>query len=354
MLTGDRFIVYGGTAHHGFDAEVLRLINSVTGLGLEFSHCWYNIWPDGEPGFRLEDPATVSGRHALVFACPITDKYENNLKDLITACKRQYGAASVTAILSFMRYRRQDRSEHEHEITRLRWFISDLKHWGADRFVVCEPHSVENTRRYCQESGLELHISDPTRLFADTVNPVIQTLGGADRVSIYSPDMGSVGRAISLAKAIGARVLATPKRRVNGRIEMVNSNDFIELVRARCRSDVPISCDLDSIRGSHIFMREDEIDSGTSAATTAKRLREAGAESVSFIATHPVCSRGWKMKLFPYREDAPFKMIWLGNTRPRGDGETEYEGSTGSKIIKVDMAPVIAEILIKVLAEIKD
>jgi len=355
MLNGDRFIVYGGTANHSLDSKVLKLVNHITHLNLRFSDWLPNIWHDGEQGFRLKEPESVRDRHALIFACPVSEKHEGILRDLATACKKQYKAKSVTVILSFLRYRRQDRSELNHEITRLRWFISDMKHWGVDRLVICEPHSVEKTMLYCQEFGLSLHLADPTRIFADTMTGVIQTLGGSNDIVIYSPDLGSIKRAIALARAINSRVLVTPKRRKDGRIELLNEAEFLALIPQEYGSDVEISCDRNIINGLHVIMREDEIDSGTTSATTAIKLRESGAKSVSLIATHPVCSREWAIKLFPHNKgEAPFTTVWLGNTRPRGESQRDYEGLTEYGVVEVDIAPAIAETLIKVLENITD
>jgi len=352
MLQKNRFVVYGGTGNHRFDAAVLRLVNNVTNLGLGFSHCWHNTWPDGEPGFRMENPQAIKGRHALIFSCPVNHKLVSELKDLLTACKHQYGATSVTAVLSFLRFRRQDHEEFEHEITRLRWFIRDLKHWGADALVVCEPHSLENTLKYCAEFGLKLHLSDPTRLFAEAIASVVQTLGGQEKVRVYSPDLGSIERSLALAKLLGVGVLATPKRRINTRVELVDGEDFLRVARKNFGTEVPISCDLHDLSGLHLFMRDDEIDSGSTAVTTVRRLHEVNAQSVNLITTHPVCSRGWKMRFFPEGEQQPFANIWLGNTRPRGDGETDYEGSTGGRIQEVDIAPAVAGTLSEVLSQL--
>ncbi len=354
MLAKDRFVVYGGTGNHGFDASVLRVVNSVTGLGLEFSHCWHSVWPDGEPGFRIGNPGMIHSRHALVFACPVNYKLASELGDLITACKHQYGARSVIAILSFLRYRRQDHDDFEHEITRLRWFIRDLKNWGADQLVVCDPHSEGHTRKYCNEFGIKLRVCDPTAVFADAIKGVIQAIGGSPRARIYSPDFGSVARAIALAKLLGLTVLATPKRRTNSRVEMVQDGEFLKDVWARFGDDAPVSCEVQDLGGLHLFMREDEVDSGSTAVTTARALSSAGAGSVNLVATHPVCSRGWKIRFFPVGEAQPFRQIWLGNTRPRGDGETAYEGSTGGQVRGVDVSPCVAGALAEVLSNIQD
>jgi len=352
MLPSERFLVFGGTAHHGFDAKVLNLTNVVTGLDLKFRHLWYQGWPDGEPGFRMEKPELIKDRHVVIFSCPITLKHTEELHDLITATKKQYAARSVIAVLPFIRFRRQDHAEFVHEITRLRWFLSDLKYWGADDLIACEPHSVENMERFCKEFGLKLHIANPTKLFAEAIRGPVQAMGGVDTVRMYSPDFGSVGRAIALARELGLTVVATPKQRLNGRISIVDNADFLAAIHQKYGPDAPVSCDVEELRGLNVIMCEDEIDTAGTAVTTAVNLRRIGAKSVRIVATHPVCSPGWKMRLFPFGEPPPFENIWLGDTRPRGN-ETEYEGSTG-RIDGVSMAPAVAATLVKILESITD
>ncbi len=352
MPVENDFMVYGGTENHRFDASVLELVNEATNLQLAFDHVWHETWPDGEPGFTLQNYAHIEGRHVIIFSCPVTYELESELRDLVTACKHQYRARSVTVVLSFLRYGRQDREERVEEITRLRWFIKDLKGWGADRLVVCEPHSVKHTRKHCEDFGLELHTCDPTGLFADEIRQLVQTLG-AENVKIYSPDFGSAGRAIALARATGTTVVATSKQRLSGDTVAVeqdlDKDAFLKRIHDEYGADVTISCDVTDLSGLHMVMREDELSTGTTAVLTAEVLRKAGAESVRIIATHPVCTRGWKMKCFPRTGEAPFEGVWLGNTRPRGENQTVYKGSTGGRVKTVDIAPAVAETLAEVL-----
>ncbi|MEY4731597.1 MAG: hypothetical protein RL681_543 [Candidatus Parcubacteria bacterium] len=349
MLDRDRIVVYGGTGHHTFDDEVLRIVNLLSGSALDFSHSDHDTFPDGESGFRLAKPAKIRGRHVVIFSCPVTYKLESELKDLATACKHQYGARTVTVVLSFLRYRRQDHAEFTHEISRLQFFLRNLKHYGADNLVVCEPHSVPNTKKFAEKYGLSLFIADPTRLFADALRNVVQGFGGPEKTAVYSPDLGSVERAIALAKALGVGVFATPKKRADGAVSLVKDDQFFEVVQERYGTNVPISCDLSTARGMNLLMREDEVDSAHTAVLTAREIRSFSIATIHLLATHPVCSRGWKKKLFPFEGPPPFDSVWLGNTRPRGDGETEYEGSTGKRVEHVSIEPVIAETLEAVL-----
>ena len=355
MSENDRFIVYGGTENHGFDARVLELVNETTGMSLPFSHIWHEKHPDGEPGFILEDFERIRDRHAIIFSCPISYELESELRDILCATKLQYGAASATVVLSYLRYRRQDRAEKNHEITRLRWFVHSLTAWGADRLVVCEPHSVENTLKHCDEANLDLHICDPTRIIAEDLMSLVRTLD-PDQVVVYSPDYGSVGRAVAFAKATGTRVVATPKQRIYDDTVKIGGEFDTEAFLTRIHKDhgdeVPVSCNTEELRGQHVFMREDELATGTTALLTARKLREAGARSVRFIATHPVCTRGWKMKFFPQNGGNPFDRVWLGNTRARGEEQTNYQGSTGGRVSTIDIAPAVAETLSGVIRDL--
>ena len=179
-LAADQVVIYGGTGNHTFDDRVLELVCKATGKPFRFTHIWHATWPDGEPGFHLTETERIKGRHVIIFSCPTTAKLEIELQHMVGAAKMQYDAKTVTVVLSFLRYRRQDRSELQHEITRLRLFIFALQTFGVDHLVICEPHSVEHTERYANEFGLKLWIVDPTRVFAAALKDLVQTVGGPE------------------------------------------------------------------------------------------------------------------------------------------------------------------------------
>ncbi|OGE94923.1 MAG: hypothetical protein A3H72_02845 [Candidatus Doudnabacteria bacterium RIFCSPLOWO2_02_FULL_48_8] len=349
MISSEKLMVYGTTGHHSFHARVVNILNRTASLTLRFSHIWHSTWSDGEPGFCLDEPQKISDKHVLLFACPITTRIRSEMADLIKACKLQYGAKTLTLILGFLPFRRQDHEEKNNEITRLRWFIRDLKCWGVDHLVVCEPHSEEKTQEFCDEFGLKLWIADPTKVFVEAISGVVAALG-KDRVRFYSPDLGSIIRSLRMAKAMGLQMCASPKLRQNNEVHLVEDSRFLDKVAEIFGDDAAlVSCDLNDLAECHAFMREDELSTGRTSCNTAHRLKLNRIASVRLIATHPVCSPGWKMALFPFGELQPFDTIWFGDTRPRGHDETEYEGSTGGRIIPVSMAPVIVQSLVSVL-----
>lgn len=353
MLSADRFFVLCNGVYHPFHAEVLRIVNQAKGMNLRLGHIWHNTFPDGEPGFSIADYEEVSGKHVIVLACIINANSLCEVHDLISACKHQYGAQSVILALSFMMFRRQDHEEKPEEICRLSLFIKDLKDWGVDSLIVCEPHNVMNTQKFCDRWGVKLFVCNPRQIFAKVISPLVLALG-TEKVKFYSPDLGSVGRALEMARLLGCNVLASPKLRTEIGIELVDDERFMTKVYEQFGCDVPVSCDIRECEGLHVFMQEDELATGRTSEETARRLRASGGSSLRLIVTHPVCTHGWKMALFPRRRPQPFESIWLGNTRPRGVNQTEYQGSTGGRVEKVRVEPAMAETLINVMEDIKD
>jgi len=353
-MTNNNFIIYGGSNNHSFDSETLGIINDLTGLDLEFSHIWHQKWPDEESGFLLHDHKKISGKDAIIFSCPINDSLENELEDIVMACKHQYNARFVTVIFSFMRYRRQDHIEIQSEVTRLRWFIFKLKRLGVDRLVVVEPHSIKNTIKFCAECKMELYICDPTPAIAQAVKNEILAMGLENSI-IFSPDLGSVGRAINLAKSLGIDVIASPKKRLFGDEVAIEDNfdeiKFLQKIYEEYGYNAPVSCDINDIKNKNVWIREDEISTGGTAISIADKLRKNGAKSVHFIATHPVCTYGWKIKLFPSDGRKIFNSVWLGDTRPRGNGASSYQESTSGRINRIKIAPVLARTLVKALKD---
>jgi len=355
----DEFVVFGCAEHHGFHAGVMDSVNDVAGINLTFAHISYNFWPDGESGSFIDCPEEIEGKHVIIFTTPVNDKLELQLRDLVCACKWQYGAKSVSVVMTFMRYRRQDRPEKNHEITRLRWFLHGLKAWGVDHLIVCDPHNLKNTQQYCTEAGVELHVCMPTKLFANRVDRTIKTLRteGAKVVG-YAPDFGSIARVLAFAIEINTIVVATPKERLNGDTVNIDAAfdqvEYLAQIHAEFGEDAPITCDQTELEGAHVFMLDDELSTGGTAASVSALARKAGAASVRFIATHPVCSPGWKNVLRIYREaeERPFDQVFLGTTRPRGLDQTTYEGSTGGRVERVDITPTFAHELIKLMADL--
>jgi phosphoribosylpyrophosphate synthetase len=344
------FVVFRDTCDKYFTDKVLKMVNTKLKTNLQFSHFWHNTFPDGESGSFPENGKQIRGRYPIIFSCPITDHLEVEMFHILFACG-QFGSRERILVMPFLRYRRQDRVEKAHEITRLRWFIGMLSLMGVKHLVICDPHSVKHTNDFCREFNVKLHVADPTTHIAQCLRPRLRKIPRSD-LFIYSPDLGSARRAESLARSLKCRVLLTPKGRgPDGEVRILHSSDLPPGIREQLGDHIELlSDDWHEATGKHLIMREDEIATARTATMTAAALRQVGVASVSLVATHPVCCDGWKLVLFPPGKPSPFDNVWLGNTRPRGKG-TECEGSTGARVKVINMANVVANTLVKVIKQ---
>jgi phosphoribosylpyrophosphate synthetase len=350
VVNPDDLIFYSGTLNYELGERTLGIVSARLNRHLDFTDIYFNEWADDERGFELENPDKIAGKHIVIFVSVTDDEEELQMYDMVTACKYQYFCATVTVVMSFLRYRRQDHPDYTNEITRLRWFMKRMKDAGVDYLIVCDPHNVKNTSDFSNEFGLQLTIADPSHLFAAEVMPLILSYG-PENVIWYSPDYGSVERAIIMARLTKTRVLASDKKRIDGVVTSLGNTDgLLERIHKEFGTDIFVTTDMTAVAGLHVFMREDELDSGATSSTTAVGLRRSGALSVRLIATHTVCSNSWKRRLLPRKSDRPFDHIYFGNTRPRGPRKkTVYQMRTGGLATTVDVSPALANSLISVI-----
>ena len=338
------------------DDVALRLAKNQLGYNeLKFTHVIHKTWGDREPGFRLNRFDQIEGKTVVIFSSPVDDKLELQLRDMVMACRWQYGAKRIIVVMSFLRYRRQDHVDKQHEITRLRLFIKSLSDWGVNHLIVCDPHNAKKTSDFCREFNIDLSIADPTELFVDATRPLLLS-SGLENVVLFSPDFGSVERALAMAERMNLPLVALPKRRINGRLEAVpDPHQFQDQLITEYSPHVPLGCDISQLSGKIVVFREDEVDSGRTSAMQAWELHKVGVKAIYLLATHPVCSDGWRDNLFPYGERQPFTQVYMGDTRRRGDfTKTDYEGSTGGEVTVVSMAPILAHWLVRVLENLTD
>lgn len=342
-IEADKFVVIGGTGNHDLDKHIIEWINSTIGTNLEFMHIDFDYHGDNEDNFRIPDGETIKGKIAVIFQSVYELKLKEHLMCLCYAAKYQYGAEKIIAVLPFMNFRRQDHDDedHKHEINRNRQFIHDLKSNGVDKLVLCDIHSRQ-TLENCKKEGIEAHNVSGATIFADRLMPIVDLLKmSGENCYVYSPDGGSVERAYNLAKLLDVPIIMMMKKRDNsGEVKEVRDEAKLKIICAHYKYDIRFA-DTELVDGSAVIVIDDEISTGRTGRLTGWSLKEKGAKSLVFCATHPVCSNGWKRNFI---DNNPYDRIIFGNTIPR-----PYEKSTGGKITDVFMTKVIASQLTKVM-----
>ncbi len=337
----DEVLFFSGNGNHLLGEKVLSKLSEFYGIKLSFQHISYAEFPDGESDNSIPNHAKIFQKTVVVIQSTFTQNFTAELLELCWAIKHQYGAKHLIAVLPFMRYRRQDHPEKPEEINRNRMFIERLRHCGVDELVVVTPHSDEIATN-CKHAGITFHEVDVSPIFASVINTLL-TPELQEKTYVFTPDQGSIPRAINLAKHLDVGVLFSLKFRGSNNETLIvePTPEQIESVIQSYNFPKLSYASKTEIDGSIIIMAEDEIASGGTSNSTAKKLKACGAKKIYLTATHPVCIPGWKRKLF---DGAPFDKVMVCDTIPRGLKER-----TGGQIHDVSVADSLASVIFKTL-----
>lgn len=342
MKTVSNILFYSGNGHHRFGAEMLHNLNELLGARLSFSHTDFEEFPDEESDARFPNFDQIRDKPVVFYQSIYNARLFMEALQSIWSLKMQYRAIYLIAVIPFMIYRRQDHLENQTEVCRLKMAIEFLKAAGVNEIISVTPHS-EKMKTFSHEAGIKFHEVDLSALFVSRIKAYL-----SDPPIVYSPDAGSIPRAIKIARLLKSQMIFSLKKRglnnnaeikmeeeaeIEATIKYYHAEDFQEINYANSQI----------ISGESIVMVEDEVSTGSTANQTGCRLRQLGAKEVIFLATHPVLVRGWRRKLF---DNNPFTKIIMSNTIPRN-----YEKMTGGLIDDVSAAPLTAEMLYKALKQ---
>ncbi|OGI87248.1 hypothetical protein A2995_01035 [Candidatus Nomurabacteria bacterium RIFCSPLOWO2_01_FULL_33_24] len=341
MITQSKFAIVGGTGNHDLDKHVIAWINDTAGTNFKFFNINFDDFPDGESDRRIENYGELKNKIVVLLESTYSDHLWNQFLELSWAIKYQYEAKTIIAVQPFMHYRRQDQGNKKNEINRNRRACYEMKKNGIDKLLLLDIHS-KATLENCKEAGIEAFNVSGAGPFADRLKPILHiTKKQGQKFYIFSPDEGSVIRAINVAKILGVEVILSLKNRKHeGETVIINSKEKVKTISKKYGCQLLLATD-ELIKDSTVVIIEDELSTGGTAKLTGSDLKKKKARDIIFCATHPVCVSGWKRKFI---DETPFSRIFFGNTIPR-----PYEKRTGGKITDVFMSAVIASELLNIM-----
>lgn len=231
-------------------------------LGFELGKCEVKHFADGEILVELEE--SVRGKH--VYFVQSTNKPVNsNLMEIligIDACKRA-SAASITAIIPYFGYARQDRKAKPRQPITSKLVASLLERAGADRVVTVDLHATQI------QGFFDIPADDITAngLIAD----YFKHKEGLGEIVVVSPDHGGAVRARNLANALGAPIAIIDKRRPKP-----NVAEAMNLIG--------------DVDGKTAIIIDDMVDTAGTLTAGIKMLKDKGAKAVYASCSHGILS----------------------------------------------------------------
>ena len=247
--------IFAGSSSVEFAKEVCQ------SLDVPLSKADIKRFSDGEISVQISE--SVRGRDVFIIQSTGAPSNDNLMELLImTDALRRSSASSITAVVPYFGYARQDRKAAPRVPITARLVADLYEKAGINRVVTIDLHAgqiqgffdipVDNLygsiifQEYIQSKNLK--------------NPVIA-----------SPDIGGVARARYFAEKLGLEMVIIDKRR-----EKANESEVMNIIG--------------DVTGKDVIMIDDMVDTAGTMVKGAAALKANGATSVMACATHGVLS----------------------------------------------------------------
>ena len=231
-------------------------------LGKDLGEITIKTFSDGELWIKFEENI----RGTDVFIIQPTNSPGDNIIELsltIDAAVRA-SAKTVTAVIPYFGYGRQDRKDNPRVPISSRVMVDMVTATGANRIITMDLHST-------QIQGFATIPFD--HLYSRMVLlDAIKSLGLTPENSVVlSPDVGSARMSQAYAKRLGMHFALIDKRRY-----APNKAEIVHLIG--------------ELNGKDVLIIDDMIDTAGTTVNAANAAKENGANTVTAVATHALFS----------------------------------------------------------------
>lgn len=232
-------------------------------LGLSVSKSDVTKFSDGEINVKVNE--TVRGADVFIVQ-PTSFPVNDNLMELlimIDAVKRA-SAGRINAVIPYYGYARQDRKARARDPISAKLVADIITTAGADRVISMDLHCAQIQGFFNIPVDHLYGIPILTEYYS-------KKFDNFDNVVAVSPDLGSVTRTRTFAQRLDIPLAIIDKRRPKANVSEVMNV-------------------IGDIKGKHVILVDDMIDTAGTITNAANALKERGAIDVYACCTHPVLS----------------------------------------------------------------
>jgi ribose-phosphate pyrophosphokinase len=292
--------LFSGNANRELAEEIAH------GLGTRLGAARLSRFSDGEMFCQIEE--NVRGVHTYVIQ-PTCSPVNDNLMELLIifdALKRA-SAGSITAVLPYYGYARQDRKMAPRTPISSRLVADLLQVAGITRVLTVDLHAAQIQGFFNVPVdhlfALPVFLEDYLRTTFD------------QRAVFVSPDAGGVERARAYSKRMGASLAIIDKRRARA-----NESEVMHLIG--------------DVKDRDCIIVDDLIDTGGTLCNAARAVMDKGARRVVACATHGVFSGPALQRI----DESPLDEVVVTNSIP-----PSRDGRRSPKIRYLSIARLLAE-----------
>ena len=231
-------------------------------LGIELGILSIKTFSDGELWIKFEE--NIRGRDVFILQ-PTNSPAENILElVLIIDAAVRASANTVTAVVPYFGYGRQDREDNPRVPISSRVMVDLMTATGANRIITMDLHST-------QIQGFATIPFD--HLYSRMVlMDAIKNLGlDPKKSTVLAPDVGSARMSQAYAKRLGMHFALIDKRRY-----APNKAEVMHLIG--------------DLKDKDVLIIDDMIDTAGTTVNAANAAKDNGAKSVTAVATHALLS----------------------------------------------------------------
>ena len=272
-----------------FSGSANRLLTEgvAKSLNIPLSLIDVHVFPDGERRIRIHDKVSAKKTAIIQTASTPVDTNYMELFFIVDALKKS-GAKSITAVVPYFGYQRQDHIFRDGEAVSLEVVIDLLEHIGVNKLVSVDMHSSTIPHMFHIPVA---HLS-ALPLFAEEVKK--QKWSTKDTI-LVSPDKGGLERIKTLSQLLATMpytAIEKSRDRSTGTITMDTVKD--KVLKGKKRA----------------ILVDDMISSANTIIMSATLLQMHGIEEVIVFSTHPVFSIDAPTKL----QNSPIKKVYVTDT----------------------------------------
>ncbi|MDT7042340.1 ribose-phosphate pyrophosphokinase [Candidatus Nitronereus thalassa] len=230
-------------------------------LGVPLSRAVVSTFSDGEIRVKVEENVRGGDLFVIQSCCQPVNNSIMELLIILDALKRS-SAYRITAVIPYFGYARQDRKDQPRVPISAKLMADLITTAGAHRVLTMDLHA----------GPIQGFFNIPVdHLYARPV--LLDYVKKCDfgDIVVVSPDAGGVERARGFAKRLDANLAIIDKRR-----EGPNQAKVMNIIG--------------DVKGRHVLLLDDMIDTAGTIVETAKACADNGASKVWAVCTHAVLS----------------------------------------------------------------